>query len=256
MAAASKVAAKQETGDATVAAAAAAAGPFEPCVWGDFFVTYTPPPSQRSEEWMRERSNQLKGEVRRMFEAGKTTGVAETVRLVDTLERLGIDNHFREEIDAALGRVHSEELEYFGGYNDLHVVALRFRLLRQHGFWVPTDVFDKFRDGTRSFSIEVSSDPVGLLSLYNAAHVAVPGEAVLDDAIALARRSQLADGGAVFPCPRDSAHPVHEAAGETMHYITEYEQEELHEAAILELARLDLNLIRSLHLKELRTLSL
>ncbi|CAO2167172.1 unnamed protein product [Urochloa humidicola] len=41
-----------------------------------------------------------------------------------------------------------------------------------------------------------------------------------------------------------------------MHYIIEYEQEEGHKSTLLELARLDLNLFRFLHLKELKTLSL
>lgn len=90
---------------------------------------------QRSEEWMRERREQLKEEVRRKFEAGKAMSVGDTVRLVDTLERLGVDNHFVKEVDKALNRVHDEELD-FDASNDLHVVALRFRLLRQHGFWV------------------------------------------------------------------------------------------------------------------------
>uniref|UniRef100_A0A0A9CFA3 Terpene synthase N-terminal domain-containing protein n=1 Tax=Arundo donax TaxID=35708 RepID=A0A0A9CFA3_ARUDO len=90
---------------------------------------------QRSEEWMRERADQLKGEVQRMFELGNDMSAGDTVRLVDTLEHLGIDKHFLKEIDAALSRIHGEELEY-GSSDDLHMVALRFCLLRQHGFWV------------------------------------------------------------------------------------------------------------------------
>ena len=90
---------------------------------------------QRSEEWIRERRDQLKAEVCRMFEAAAMS-MADMVKFVDTLERLGIDNHFVKEIDGALYRVHNEQLD-FGNSNDLHVVALRFRLLRQHGFWVP-----------------------------------------------------------------------------------------------------------------------
>ncbi|CAN6325148.1 unnamed protein product [Urochloa humidicola] len=163
---------------------------FEPCAWGDFFITYAPPFSQESEETMRGRADQLKGELRRrVFEAagGEAMSVADTVTLVDTLERLGVDNYFRAEIDAALRRVSSESLDSGSGSKDdgdLRVVALRFRLLRQHGFWVPPDVFDRFRDETGCFSVSrLSSDPVSLLSLYNAAHMAIPGEQVLDEAI-------------------------------------------------------------------------
>nr|CAB3486410.1 unnamed protein product [Digitaria exilis] len=41
-----------------------------------------------------------------------------------------------------------------------------------------------------------------------------------------------------------------------MHYITEYEHEEAHDNIFLELARLNFNLVRTLHLKELKALSL
>lgn len=90
---------------------------------------------------MRERADKLKGDVRRMFEAGKPMmNVADVVTLVDTTERLGINLHFREEIESALGRIRSEDAE-FGGCNDLNIVALRFRLLRQHGFWVSPGIY-------------------------------------------------------------------------------------------------------------------
>lgn len=241
-----------------------AAAAFLPPVWGDYFVTYNPPLSQRSEEWMRERAGQLMGDVRRMFEAGKgAMSVAGAVTFVDTLERLGVDNHFREEIGAALNRVRGEEPDSGGSDHDLHVVALRFRLLRQHGLWVSADVFNKFKDGAGSFDTSLSSDPRGLLSLYNAAHMATPGEATLDDAIAFARRHLEAMKGELrsplaeqvsraldIPLPRLTRRI------ETMHYIAEYEQEETHDGTLLELARLDFNLVRSLHLKELKALSL
>ncbi|CAN6300826.1 unnamed protein product [Urochloa humidicola] len=67
---------------------------------------------------MRGRADQLKGELRRrVFEAagGKAMSVPNAVTLVDTLERLGIDNHFRKEIDAALRRVSSESLDSGSG---------------------------------------------------------------------------------------------------------------------------------------------
>jgi hypothetical protein len=97
---------------------------------------------QRSEEWMRERADELKGKVRQMFGADRATSVVGMVNLVDELERLGVDNHFREEINAALSRIHSEELDA-GMSTNLYAVALRFCLLRQHGFWVSTGIDDR-----------------------------------------------------------------------------------------------------------------
>ncbi|CAN6270906.1 unnamed protein product [Urochloa humidicola] len=240
---------------------------FAPSVWGDFFITYTPPISQRSEDWMRERAELLKGQVRQAFDASMDAmGVADLVTHVDTLERLGIDNHFPEVIRAALDRiVRTEEPDESDNIfrNDLHIVALRFRLLRQHGIWVPADVFDKFRDETGSFSTKICSDPKGLLSLYNAAHMAVPGEVALDDAIAFARAHLEAIKGKVrsplaaqVSRALDIALPRFTRRLETMHYIAEYEHEEAHDSLLLELARLNFNLVRILHLNELKALSL
>ncbi|CAN6226624.1 unnamed protein product [Urochloa humidicola] len=205
---------------------------FEPSLWGDFFVTYTSPPLQRSEEWMRERRDRLKREVSQMFKAGKAMSMADTVKLVDTLERLGIDNHFAKEIDEALYRLHDEEPD-FGNSDDLLVVALWFRLLRQHGFWVSTDVFDKFKDDSGSFNITLSNDPRGLLSLYNAAHMAVPGEMVLDNAISFTRCHLEAAKGKLRSLLKEQVFRALEIPlprvmwqVEAMHYISEYEKED------------------------------
>lgn len=97
---------------------------------------------QRSEEWMREMVGQLKIEVHHLVDAPNATmSAANTLTLVDALERLGIDHQFREEIDAALCRVHSEDIE-FRSPDELHITALRFRLLRQHGFLVCTGIIE------------------------------------------------------------------------------------------------------------------
>ena len=132
-------------------------------------------------------------------------------------------------------------------------------------FWVNVhaDVFDKFRDNTGNFSTSLCSDPRGLLSLYNAAHMAVPGEVALDDAIAFAR-GHLEDMRSRVKSPiaeqisraLDIALPRFTRRLETMHYIAEYEHEEAHDNLLLELARLNFNLVRILHLKELKDLSL
>ncbi|KAF0911911.1 hypothetical protein E2562_012738 [Oryza meyeriana var. granulata] len=243
--------------------------PFEPSMWRDFFITYTAPLSQRSEERMRARAERLAGEVRHeMFDAGdgkvSLMSVAEAATLVDTLERLGLDRHFRQEIGAMLERLCCEVADFAASdKDDLHTVALQFRLLRQHGLRISSDVFDKFRDAAGNFSPSLCNDPRGLLSLYNAAHMATPGETNLDDAIAFARchleatkgefRSPMAEQvsrALQIPLPRFPRRL------ETMNYLSEYEKEDEHNAMLLEFARLDFDLAKSLHLKELKTLSL
>jgi len=88
---------------------------------------------QGSEQWMRERAELLKGQVRHLFNDNlDALDVADLVTYVDTLERLGLDNHFHEVIGAALNRIRAVEPESGG----LHIIALRFCLLRQRGIWV------------------------------------------------------------------------------------------------------------------------
>ncbi|EAY93450.1 hypothetical protein OsI_15248 [Oryza sativa Indica Group] len=218
---------------------------------------------QRSEKWSREQVDHLKRQVH--CKLLKATSMAYTVMLVDVLERLHIDDHFRDEITTALQHVllHHEEQNSVVTVDQLHLESLRFRLLRQHGFWVSADVFDKFKDNTGCFKESLSTDARGLLSLYNAAHLAMPGETALDNAIAFSRRSlQSLQGKLRSPMAEqvsralDIPLPRTPKLLETMRYITEYEQEEAHDSVVLDLARLDFELIRSLYLKELKTLSL
>ncbi|KAK4493316.1 hypothetical protein RD792_017801 [Penstemon davidsonii] len=52
--------------------------------------------------------------------------------LVDTIQRLGVGYHFEKEIDDYLKYTCNNGGKQ--GNDDLHIVALRFRLLRQQGY--------------------------------------------------------------------------------------------------------------------------
>jgi hypothetical protein len=77
------------------------------------------------------RAEKLKGDVQALFRTCDRTTTR--MLLVDTIQHLGIHHHFQEEIDAALGEILESELS---SLSNLHEVALRFRLLREHGHWV------------------------------------------------------------------------------------------------------------------------
>ncbi|CAO2200092.1 unnamed protein product [Urochloa humidicola] len=231
---------------------------FEPSVWGDFFIHYEPP-MQRSEEWMRERANKLKEDVRAMF-AASSKDILETMKLVDTVQRLGMEHLFEKEIQAALKQMHEDE---FDSYN-LHDVSLRFRLLRERGYWVSPDVFNKFRGDDGTFSDELANDPKTLLSFFNAVNLFIHGEPELDEAISFARRhlESISQKGAVkapladqikrslhIPLPR-----IHRRV-EMVSYIPEYDKEDGHNPILLELAKLDFNILQRVHQKELKEIS-
>ncbi|KAM3399393.1 hypothetical protein ACQJBY_004659 [Aegilops geniculata] len=237
--------------------AAKMAPAFEPTIWGDFFINYTPEPLQESEERLRERVDQLKKVTSELFEFCSPSVVG-TMKLVDTLEHLSLDHHFEGHIATALGNIHGAELDS----SSLHDVALRFRLLRQHGLWVSPDEFDKFKESDGSFNDEIMSDPRGLLSLYNASYLLIPGEVELESAMLFSRhRLQAMVNGLESPLAEQVRRflqiplPRTLKRYEALHYIAEYKREQECNPSILELAKLDYNLLQLAHQTELKAFS-
>ncbi|KAL0362769.1 UNVERIFIED_CONTAM: Beta-caryophyllene synthase [Sesamum calycinum] len=105
------------------------------------------------------------------------------LELIDSIQRLGVSYHFEEEIEKSLQCMHDTYLGCSSKDNDLRTVALRFRLLRQQGYRVSCDVFNKFIDGEGNFKESLTKDVEGMLELYEAAHFGVHGEDVLDKAL-------------------------------------------------------------------------
>ncbi|XBI05700.1 hypothetical protein VPH35_133830 [Triticum aestivum] len=202
------------------------------------------------------RVDTLKQDVCMIFKACKH--VIESLTLVNALQLLRTNHLLNKHIDITLHHIHECE---FNSYS-LYEVALRFRLLREHGLWVSPDVFDKFKDERGSFSKEITNEPKGLLGLYNAAFLLIHGEPELEEAISFARyhlesmrgnfKSPLAEQvkrALDIPLPRTYRRL------ETMHYLTEYKQEEGHNPILLELAKLKFTLLQYVHLNELKSIS-
>ncbi|KAK4419566.1 Gamma-cadinene synthase [Sesamum alatum] len=153
---------------------------FPPTMWGDTSTSFSL--DDKVQEKYAEAIEALKEEARSMLMAkGNTT--ADRLILIDTLERLGVAYHFEQEIEDQLQdifRFHStDENDY-----DLFTTALQFRLLRQHRHFVSCSVFDKFKDKDNKFEESLSNDAKGMLSLYEAAHVRIHGEDILEEAVA------------------------------------------------------------------------
>jgi hypothetical protein len=85
---------------------------------------------QGSEAWIKKRADELKGDVLVLFKTCNNT--TRKMFLVDTLQHLGIDSHFEEQVNTVLSQI----LESDFSNSSLHEVALRFRLLREQGHWV------------------------------------------------------------------------------------------------------------------------
>ncbi|KAF2951145.1 hypothetical protein DAI22_01g240300 [Oryza sativa Japonica Group] len=204
---------------------------------------------------MEERAEQLVEQIGRMFEACRDD-VVKQMNLVDVLQRLGIEHHFEEQINTTLRNIHS--IEFYS--SNLHEVALRFRLLRQQGYWVSPDEFNKFKCEDGSFKSDINNDPKGLLSLYHAAYLLTHNERALKEAILFATHHlELLSGSLEFPLAEQVKRalqiplPRTLKRVEALNFIFEYTaQEHTFNPSISELAKLDFNILQKLHQKELK----
>ncbi|KAL8149836.1 hypothetical protein AgCh_006741 [Apium graveolens] len=174
---------------------------YHPCVWGDHFLAYNTPDHATPDKDTIQKIEVLKEEVKKML-LKAAHQPQQQLKLIDDIQRLGLAYRFNVEIDVALKRMNEmhHELCRVKNMNDLHFVALCFRLLRQHGYNVSSDVFNKFKDeSTGIFKESLNKDVDGLLSLYEATHLRVHGEDILEEALAFTTshleslKSQLKD---------------------------------------------------------------
>ncbi|KAJ4718981.1 Valencene synthase [Melia azedarach] len=157
---------------------------YHPTLWGDHFLAYAND-SMTIDPATREEYKELKQEIRRLI----TPNIDQLVKklyLIDTVQRLGVAYLFAKEIEDELEKIHNLLYIESDDDHDLYTVSLAFRLLRQQGIKISCGVFEKFKDEESKFKATLISDVQGLLSLYEAAHLAIPGEDILDEAITFA----------------------------------------------------------------------
>nr|QLR06791.1 terpene synthase clade-III-ancestor [synthetic construct] len=265
----------RECSGSCLPAAAAAAGPsgpateaedddrlsknpssFHPSIWGDFFLTYSnPAASSQQQTWMVERAEKLKEEVAKMIASSNACGLHERIQLIDALERLCLDYLFEDEINDVLAQINNADVSDC----DLQTVAMWFYLLRKHGYRVSSDVFVKFKDEEGSF---IANNPRDLLSLYNAAHLGTHGETILDEAISFTRRRletilPYLEGSLAheIKCALEIPLPRRVRIYEAKYYISTYEKEATVNESVLELAKLNSNLMQLHHQQELKIIT-
>ncbi|KAI6680423.1 hypothetical protein NL676_034304 [Syzygium grande] len=189
---------------------------------------------------------------------------SQKLNLIDQLQRLGIAYHFEIEIDQQLEQIHKSYFEFHGGDdNNLHTVALLFRLLRQQGYTISSEIFNKFKDSKGNFSESLVADVQGLLSLFEACHLGFHGDDILNDALAFTiTHLESIDKGKASPNLEKQVNhalnqPIHKGIPrlEARRYIPLYQEEPSHIEVLLSLAKLDFNLLQEQHQKELGNLT-
>jgi (-)-germacrene D synthase len=86
--------------------------------------------------------DKLKKEVRQML-VSKTEKPLGKVNLIDSICRLGVSYHFEEEISQVLEHIYKSYVQNgeITLKDNLHSLAVLFRVLRQHGLYVSPGIY-------------------------------------------------------------------------------------------------------------------
>ncbi|XP_054817475.1 (-)-germacrene D synthase-like isoform X2 [Prosopis cineraria] len=228
---------------------------FSPNSWDYHLFAITPAPVLNGELDIEQRLQHLKNQVRKLI-LTQVEDLTEKLNFIDNIKRLGVSYHFENEIGEIMENM-SENHPPFEG-KDLHTTSLWFRLLRQEGYHVPSDVFDQFKDENGDFKKSMIEDVVGMLSLYEAAHFAIHGEDFLDKALHYSTynlKSRLSNLSPTLERKVIHAlnYPIRRGMPrfESRYYIPMYSSEASPNDPLLELAIIDFNVVQALHKKEL-----
>ncbi|XVE80840.1 hypothetical protein DITRI_Ditri15bG0012800 [Diplodiscus trichospermus] len=181
---------------------------------------------------------------------------SQKLHFIDAVQRLGVAYHFEKEIEEALKNIYHDRNDIES--DDLYTTAVRFRLLREHGFNVHCEVFNKFKDDKGNFKAYLVSDVRGLLELYEAANFLVHGENILEEALAFTTfHLELAVTMVDSPLSTHVANvlkrPLHKSIPRLVarSYISLYEGYGTEDENFLKFAKLDFNILQHLHRKEI-----
>ncbi|KAK8655143.1 hypothetical protein V6N13_107733 [Hibiscus sabdariffa] len=227
---------------------------FLPTVWDtELLLSFTTPYSLESHG---PRLEELKQGARELLGSLKDAG--RQLDLIDTMQRLGVAYLFENEIHPILASLIHRNVA-----DDLCTAALHFRILRQNGLFVATDVFNKFMDGDGKFMDSLGEDGKGLLSLHEASFLGLPEEHVLDEARSFSAKHLLVlrekmETGAGEHIRRSMEYPRHWRMEwtEARELIGIYRsrRDDTMSPGLLELAKLNYNILQSIYLKELQEL--
>ncbi|KAL6962446.1 lysase [Sarracenia purpurea var. burkii] len=190
------------------------------------------------------RVMKLKEDVKIMLD--NVSDPLDRLELIDNLQRLGVFYHFEKEIKRILERIYNEKDDSWSIPKDLHAMALKFRLLRQHHYDVPQDI-------------------KGLLSLYEATYLSFEGESILEEARdfttkilkqSLKVRKDIDEGLAIL-VSHALELPLHWRMPrlEARWFIDVYKKRSHMNPTILQLAQMDFNKVQVIHQEDLKHVS-
>nr|WBU15653.1 geraniol synthase [Elsholtzia heterophylla] len=244
-------------------------GNYQPSVW-DFDYVQSLNSPYREEKYLT-RHAELIEKVRPLLE--KKMEAIQQLELVDDMNNLGLSYFFQDQIQHILASIYNENKCFHSSNNeaekikDLHFIALGFRLLRQHGFEVSQEIFDSFKnDNGSDFKPSLVENTKGLLQLYETSFLVREGEDTLELARLFATKflqRKVDEGGdeidtnLLSSIQHSLEIPLHWRIQrlEARWFIDAYATRLDSNPVILELAKLDFNIIQATHEVELKEVS-
>ncbi|KAJ9139583.1 hypothetical protein P3X46_030307 [Hevea brasiliensis] len=228
--------------------------------------------TRRSGEPYTTRVNKLKEEVKMMLE--RATNPLDQLEIIDTLERFGVAYHYEDQTGTKLKSIYDNiiDKQRLKQEPHLYATALQFRLLRKHGYNVPQEVFCSFMDLKGNFKASSCHDVKGLVYLYEASYLSLPGEAILEEAQKFSSKNLKAylkkeSNSSTSGDDAKNYHlnmarhalelPLHWRMQrlEARWFIDVYENSPDMKPILLELAKLDFNIVQAVHQQDLKRAS-
>ncbi|XP_076911991.1 (E)-beta-ocimene synthase, chloroplastic-like [Bidens hawaiensis] len=214
---------------------------------------------------LKEKVRELEKKVTVMnvdFENGSFS-MLEVLEHIDDIERLGLGYRFQNHIKRALDIITSIDEISVGHEDSLHEASLRFRILRQHGYDVSEDFVRRFKESHGGFIGSLKTDVKGLLSLYEASYLGFMEESDLHEALLFARehllklKCQENDAPVLQHINRAFKVPLYHRMlrEQARSYIDAYNKQKDANLLLLELAKLDYNMIQASFKTELKEVS-
>ncbi|CAL9152024.1 unnamed protein product [Musa hybrid cultivar] len=236
---------------------------YQPNSWSDEYIQSLRTDTKVGvEEDNARRMGKLTEDVKQLIYRKK--GIEDQLQLIDHLRQLGAAYHFKEDIKDALWTIYDsmEEVSMLLKVN-LHATALMFRLLREHGFAVSEGVFNRLIDEKGNLKASLRHQTEGLVSLYEASHLAKEGEHVLEEAINFTTKQlkSLMEGSLEPHLREHVTHALELPLNwrmprlQTRWFIEACQREANINPVLLELAKLDFNRVQSIQQRELREVS-
>nr|AAG41892.1 sesquiterpene synthase 2 [Solanum habrochaites] len=231
---------------------------FHPTVWGYHFLYYNPEITNQE----KIEVDEYKETIRKML-VEAPEGSEQKLVLIDAMQRLGVAYHFHNEIETSIQNIFDAPKQ--NNDDNLHIVSLRFRLVRQQGHYMSSDVFKQFTNQDGKFKETLTNDVQGLLSLYEASHLRVRNEEILEEALTFTTTHLESIVSNLSNKNNSLKVEVSEALSQPIRmtlprigarkYISIYENNDAHNHLLLKFAKLDFNMLQKFHQRELSDLT-